>query len=260
MEKSSFFNSVNGDRKYKASDFAEFFNSLVTNGVFPNSNTNLQVVTNSNNMTVTVKPGKAWINGYVYINTDDLILNIDVADGVLNRIDRVVLKLDFLNRQIKAEVKKGNFESTPIAPILQRDLDAYELCIADIYVNKGVISIVQANITDLRMNTSLCGWVNSLIQADTTAIFNQYLDWYNTKTRQYDTDFTTWSNAEKTNFEATKEQLEKDFIIWFKSVKNTLSGDVAGNLLNIITAVPRIYRGTTDPIEPRNVDFWFKEI
>ncbi|MGH4125286.1 MAG: hypothetical protein ACREV6_20405 [Clostridium sp.] len=41
MEKSSFFNSVEGDRKYKASDFASYFNSLLTNGVFPNPSTNL---------------------------------------------------------------------------------------------------------------------------------------------------------------------------------------------------------------------------
>lgn len=134
MEKSSLFNSVNGDRKYKASDFAEFFNSLVNNGIFPNPNTNLQVVTNSNNMTVTVKPGKAWINGYVYINTDNLILNVD--DGVLNRIGRVVIKLDFLNREIKTSIKKGTFASNPVVPELQRYADAYELGVADIYIGK----------------------------------------------------------------------------------------------------------------------------
>ncbi|MBU3153892.1 hypothetical protein [Clostridium estertheticum] len=54
MEKSSFFNSVAGDRKYKASNFADYFNSLLTNGVFPNPSTNLQVI-NNNNMTITVK-------------------------------------------------------------------------------------------------------------------------------------------------------------------------------------------------------------
>ena len=132
-------------------------------------------------MTVTVKPGKAWINGYVYINTDNLILNVDVADGVLNRIDRVVIKLDFLNREIKTIIKEGTFASNPVSPELQRDADAYELGVADIYIGKGAISITQSNITDLRMNTNLCGWVNSLIQADTTAIFNQYMDWYNSK-------------------------------------------------------------------------------
>ncbi|MFK5173340.1 hypothetical protein ACI3QN_12575, partial [Propionibacterium freudenreichii] len=89
-ERSSFFDSVDDDRLYQASDFAEFFNSLVTNGCFPSPSTNLQVIAN-NNMTVTVKAGKAWVNGYVYINDSDLILPIAVADGVLNRIDRIVV-------------------------------------------------------------------------------------------------------------------------------------------------------------------------
>lgn len=248
MEKSSFFNSVNGDRKYKASDFAAFFNSLVTNGVFPNPSTNLQIISNSN-MTVTVKSGKAWINGYCYINDSDLILPITVADGVLNRIDRVVIQYNTVNREINAIVKKGTFASTPIAPVLQRDADAYELGIVDIAINAGATSIAQANITDLRMNTTYCGWVNSLIQADTTAIFNQYLDWYNTKKATYDGDFTNWTIAKKSDYDTwttaekatydnwystTTGQLQSDFTTWFNTIKNTLGSDVAGNLQNEI--------------------------
>lgn len=222
MEKSSFFNSINGDRKYKASDFAEFFNSLITNGVFPNPSTNLQVIAN-NDMTITIKAGKAWINGYIYYNDTDLILNVGVADGVLNRIDRIVLRMDTLGRAINAVVKKGAFASSPVAPVLQRDADGYEIGIADIYIAAGATQITQANITDLRLNNTYCGVVNSLIQADTTAIFNQYLDWFNSKTNQYQSDMIT-KEADFTN----------QFNTWFDTVKNTLSGDTAGNLLNLI--------------------------
>nr|DAQ05226.1 MAG TPA: hypothetical protein [Caudoviricetes sp.] len=34
MEKSSFFNSVSGDRKYKAEDWASYFASFIGNGVY----------------------------------------------------------------------------------------------------------------------------------------------------------------------------------------------------------------------------------
>jgi hypothetical protein len=248
LEKSSFFKSVAGDRKYKVEDFAEFFNSLLTNGVFPNPSTNLQALSNSN-MTITIKTGKAWINGYVYINTDDLIVSVDVADGVLKRIDRVVIQYSNINREIKVKVKKGAFASSPVAPILQRDADIYELGIADILINTGTVSINQSNITDLRMNTTYCGWVNSLIQADTTAIFNQYLDWYNSKTSQYQIDL-----------DAMEVQFQSDFNTWFTTIQNTLSGDIAGNLLNKINGIPKIYRGTVNPVGTTNIDFWFKEI
>jgi len=43
MEKSGFFNSSDGDRVYGATDFAAYFGSLVSNGVFYATSTNLQV-------------------------------------------------------------------------------------------------------------------------------------------------------------------------------------------------------------------------
>lgn len=258
MEKSSFFNSVNGDRKYKAEDFAEYFNSFITNGVFPNPSTNLQVISN-NDMTVTVKAGKAWINGYVYINTDDLILSLDVADGVLKRIDRIVIQYSTANREIKAVVKKGVFASSPVAPILQRDADAYELGIADIYISNGVVSISQANITDLRLNTTYCGIVNSLIQANTTAIFNQYQDWYNAKQSEFNTNLTNYTSTKQneintwftstqdttqTNLNNMESQFNQDFNTWFNNIKDTLGSDVAGSLLNKIGDITQL--NTTD--------------
>lgn len=246
MEKSSFFNSVNGDRKYQASDFASYFNSLLTNGVFPNPSTNLQIIAN-NNMTVTVKAGKAWINGYVYINDSDLIIPIAVADGVLNRVDRIVVQFNTINRNITTKVKKGVFASTPIATVLQRDADVFELGIGDIYVGKGVTSISQSNITDLRMNTSYCGWVNSLIQADTTAIFNQYLDWFTTKTGQYQADMV----AKETDF-------TNQFNNWFTTIQGQLSGDIAGNLLNQINSNSNkitVLNGSGEVKEKANLEY-----
>ncbi|UII56718.1 phage tail protein [Cytobacillus spongiae] len=215
MEKSFIFNSVNGDRKYKAEDFVNYFRKLVTNGVFPNIASNLQVIADDTDMTVRLKAGAAWIDGRMYENTDDLILPIDVADGVLNRIDRIVIQLSYVDREIKAKVKKGIFASTPSAPSLQRDADIYELGIADISVNKGITSIDQSIVTDLRLNNNFCGIVNSLLQADTTEIFEQYQAWFNN----------------------TSQAHEEEFQTWFDSVKGQLSGDIAGNLSNQITAL-----------------------
>ncbi|MGG7163798.1 hypothetical protein [Clostridium ihumii] len=208
MEKSFAFNSVNGDRRYKAEDFREYFASFIGNGVFPNTSTNLQVIANSN-MTITIKQGKAWINGAIYINTDDYIVPIVNADGVLNRIDRVVLRMDTAERKIYSYVKKGTFSSTPVAPTLQRDADAYELALADVKVDKGTISITQANITDLRQNKNYCGIVHGTVeQIDVTTLFNQYA----------------------TKLEEKELGFEEDFKQWFETVKGQLSGDVAGNL------------------------------
>jgi len=214
MEKSSFFNAIldsggNPDRVYLAEDFAQFFSTFIGNGVFTNPSTQCQVVAIDNNMTIRIKSGFAWINGYMYQNTGDYIFDLDPADGVLNRIDRVVLRLDFLERKIKAVVKKGDYASNAIAKELQRDNDAYELALADIKVNKGAIKITQADITDLRQNSNYCGIVHGTVdQVDVTTLFNQYSKALELKEQGFETEFTTW----------------------FNNIKGQLSGDVATNL------------------------------
>lgn len=211
-EKCGFFNSNNGDRKYKADFFAEYFASFIANGVFPNPSTGCQVMANGD-MTVTVKTGKAWINGFYYHNDSDLILPIDVADGVLKRIDRIVLQYSIIDRTIRAVVRKGTFASTPEAPVMQRNADYWELAIADILIANGAISVTQSAITDLRLNDSYCGIVHGLVnQADMTTIFNQYYTW----------------------FEETKASNLAEFQAWFDDLQYILSGDVAGNLYNLI--------------------------
>ncbi len=245
MERSAFFNSINGDRRYKAEVFAEYFSSFIGNGVFPNPSTNLQIIANDD-MTITLSPGKAWINGYFYMNTNDLILVIDPADGVLNRVDRVVLRFDVEERNIKVIVKKGDFNSNPKPPLIQRDADIYELGLADIKINQGVISIKQEDITDLRLNTEICGIVHGVVdQVDTTTIFNQFQSWYKNTTTSYETNWASWYNI-RTNtymndwenwFYPNISDWEEDFLEWFNSIKGSLADDAATFLSNEVLGI-----------------------
>ena len=218
-EKSSFFTSLNGDRKYKSSDFAEYFSTFIGNGVFPNPSTNL-LVTSNGDMTINLSPGFAWINGYMYHNTDNLTLTVEHADSALKRIDRVVLKCDFINREIKAYVKKGSFASNPIAPNLERGVNAYELSISDILVENGVISIQQSKITDTRLDENVCGIVTQTVKEIETSELYRKLQGYIEERGQ---DVKGW-------MESATAQWEIDFNTWFETLKDILSGDVAGNL------------------------------
>ena len=230
--RSGFFNSVNSDRKYDAGKFAEYFASFIGNGVFPNPATGLQAASN-NDMTVTVQAGKAWINGYILINDDDYVLTLDAADGMLNRIDRIVARYDTADREIRLEVKKGTFASSPVAPALQRDADAYELGLADVYIAAGAVSISQANITDLRMNSSYCGIVKGTVdQIDTTNLFAQY---------------------------------QAAFEGWFQELQDVLDENTAANLLNRINQVSDAQEtheaeDATDAHLPENVGIGTKDI
>ncbi|MEA4894229.1 MAG: hypothetical protein VB064_03105 [Oscillospiraceae bacterium] len=218
-EKYSFFNaqvddSGNYDRTYLAEDYAAYFASFIGDGVYADNTNNLKVVSASN-MTVTLKAGKAWCKGYFYINDADMTHTLDNADGAHSRIDRIVIKLDLINRQFKSAVKKGVASVNPAAPTLTRTSDVWEMALADILVGAGVSSIVEANITDKRFDNVLCGVVSGVVdQIDTTNLFAQYNDEFNT---------------------------------WFTTIQGILGQDEAANLLNFITA------HTADKANPHEV-------
>lgn len=180
-EKSGFFDAhlVNGeyDRVYLAESFAKYFASFIGNGIFGGKSSELMVQQKSTaDMSIRVLSGQAWINGYWYENDDELSLAIDVADGVLNRIDVVVLRWDNTERVIRLAIKKGTPASSPSAPVIQRSADFYELKLCQIHVKAGATRIVQADITDTRLNNEVCGFVHGVIDQFDTTEFGKQID------------------------------------------------------------------------------------
>lgn len=166
MEKYGFFNAVatadgKYDRSYLAEDFAGYFSSFIVNGVFKELGDKLEVVVNSG-MSIKVKRGVAWVNGYRYENDNDLILTLENADGTLSRIDSVVVRLDITNREIKIHVKKGSLSTSPITPAITRNNDIYELQLATVRVSANTAVLTQSMITDKRADKSVCGWVTAV--------------------------------------------------------------------------------------------------
>ena len=250
--RSGFFNSeITGydaenmpifDRAEEASFFAKYFSQFIGNGVFPNPSTNLQVLA-TEGMQIKIDVGTCFINGYLGWAETAETFEIEESD-TQPRIDRIVARLDYEDRSIKLFVKKGTALGNPVAPELQRDYD-----IADIKVNANAVEIKQENITDLRMNSEMCGYVACLVeQLDTTTLFNQYQDWYKRVTGEAETDI-----------KKLKENFTQDFTEWFKTIQGQLSGDVAGNLLNQINDLKKTQIIVSEE-EPNQDCIWFKEL
>ena len=214
MERSAFFNSVAGDRKYKAETFAGYFSKFITNGIFPLPADNLRIAA-YDRMDIKAFKGTGYINGYLYENTDNLILKVSTAHGVKPRIDKVVLRWSQVDRNIRIYIKEGVPTSPPSPPSLERGADIYELGLANIYVAQGAYEIREADITDIRLDTESCGIVNSILQADTTAIFNQYQSWFNLRTNQYNTEL----NAFLAEYEQNKADWQSELNSWTKTKK-----------------------------------------
>lgn len=180
-ERSGFFDAhlLNGeyDRVYLAEHFARYFANFIGNGVFAGKSSELMVrQKESADMSVRVLAGQGFINGYFYENTDELSLAIDNADGVLNRIDSIVLRWDKYERVIRIAVEKGTPASSPSAPMLKRNDDYFELELAKISIKAGATRITQVDITDTRLDSEVCGFVVSTVEHIDTAEFNAQLD------------------------------------------------------------------------------------
>ncbi len=217
------------DRAEEASFFAKYFSQFISNGVFPNPSTNLQVLA-VEGMQIKVDIGTCFINGYLGWAETAETFEIEESESH-DRIDRIVARLDFSDRSIKLFVKKGTSSGNPIAPELQRDYDIYEIGLADVLVKADTIEIQQENITDLRMSKEVCGEVACIVeQVDTTTLFNQYQDWLNT-TIEKETSFIKDGEQQFEDYiKTSKEQFTHDFEEWFETIKGKLDGDVGAKL------------------------------
>ena len=213
------FASVSGDRKVGPEIYERMLGDMFTAGVFPRGE--MLVVAPASGMQITLKTGGAVLirtdatsagpRGYLYSNTAAQTLTCNVADGVAGRIDAVVLRWSRTARSVTAAIVTGTPAATPTAPAPTRTADIWELCLAQISVAAGTTEITAAQITDTR-ETELCGIASSIAQLDSA-------DFYAQQTAVFDA--------------------------WFNSIKDTLEGDVAGQLAAQIATLQQHTAGVT---------------
>lgn len=131
------------DREYNALEFAKYLGGIVETGVMKGALQELKLSNTGANMQTVMANGIAYIaiNGAVhyYENDSPLTLTHDTESIGLNRIDRIVLRLDLNTsaRQIKAHIKKGVAAANPVAPALTRNELVYELSVGQVKIVGG---------------------------------------------------------------------------------------------------------------------------
>jgi len=180
-EKYMFFDSadpVNPDRTYNAEEFTDYFSAIITTGIMQGEAEELKVSVSGSNMVSTVGTGIAFINGKYYQNDGPLGLTHDTQSIGVNRIDRVVIRLDLNteNRYVRAFVKKGQASSNPSPPVLTRSGNIYEISLAQVLVRGGQTYIAAGDVTDERGVPEVCPWATSKIIPDTTDAVTNHID------------------------------------------------------------------------------------
>jgi hypothetical protein len=208
-----FFNSAIGDpRKYQASDFASYFGSVLSTGLLSvDGLPTIQVKTKGNDLRTYVTAGKALMQGYPYENTGDLYLTHALTETTMDRIDRVVLRLDKRNqsRFIKAFIIQGVAATNPVPPSLTRDDNIYEISLAQVRVRANTASLLVTDVIDERFNEDLCGLVYSLISIPTTQFQEQWDNWFKV-TETYEQQFNDWFEGQQSEGFVTQTEFDNE--------------------------------------------------
>lgn len=199
-----FYNSVNGDRVYDADSFEYLLKKFFTTGVF----TGDCAVSATSGMGVQMAAGYCNIDGKVKFYPNPVSLTLATANPTYDRIDTVVIERNDTDRAFHVKAVTGSASATPAATAPVRSAGIYQIVLAEVYVAAGAVSITQANITDKRPDSSVCGLVCSAAQTpDFSDLYSQFTD---------------------------------AFGVWFDRMKGQLSTDAAGNLQNQIDAIHNV--------------------
>lgn len=172
------------DRLYEAEIFRNYFAKFLSNGVYfghyKNYGENSMKVTADSGLNIKVAKGAGIIEGADYENESERIFTLE-RPSTGNRVDRVIVKLDktLAIRETQLYVKKGT-GTTP--PTLQRDNNVYEICLAEITV-KSTTNITADDVVDKRLDSTLCGLVNSLISVDGEELYQNFQDYIDSVTQ-----------------------------------------------------------------------------
>lgn len=229
---SGFFNSVDHDRLYDATDISRLFDGLIRDGIFASIGDCL-VVKQSNQMNVTVGTGRAWFNHTWSYNDALYPVTIPPSEILMDRIDAVVLEINSVESVRANSIKliKGTPSSTPAKPALTNTKEIHQYPLAYVTVGKEVTSIRQADIENC-VGTSVCPFVTGILEViSIEQLIPQWKDILNRFVEENTANFNTWMNGEKQDYQAwltaAKKEItdwqatsKSDYQKWYDSIKN----------------------------------------
>lgn len=195
-----------GNRAETADFFAKYFSNFISNGVFANPSTNFKVMAQSG-LTVVVRPGVCFINGYMAWDTAEETHTFAAASEQQDWyfVQRMYLPDGTIT---KTWVQDNSGTTLPV-----RTATTYDLVLAMVRLPAGASNITDSMITDYRYDNSRCGIVHAAVDhIDTTELATQLNKAAEEFINAAETSLVTWQGT---------------FDQWFNAVKGQLSGDAA---------------------------------
>lgn len=260
-----FYNSDKGDRRYDAIQLSSIFDGIIRDGVLQHVGTAMMVkATEPEEMAVHVGIGRAWFNHTWTLNDSLLLLEIDISEVILDRIDAVVIDVDAreTHRENTIRVVKGEAAAEPVKPELLKEEERWQYPLAYIRVNAGAKTIRQADITNC-VGTSECPFVTAPLEKmeidDLVAQWkDQWLAFYEAETtgmekmvERFRKQFADAYIEESTYMRETNTVFEQEWERWFEGIKDVLISTENGQLL---LEVEKLLHDMYDVATERDID------
>ncbi len=251
------------DRAETSDLFALLFSSLISDGVLALPATCFQVQAAGSGLNIELAPGFGMVKGRFCYNDEIFPMALGAAPQKYSRIDRVVMRCNYLERMVEIIIKPGEEAANPAPPELIRPSagDYYELCLANIRLTAGQTLLTQSSITDTRPDSSVCGYITQLIDHLDTSVFFAQLEQFYTEfverangsygqfiedMQEYLKNLSDSGNSQLEEIVKTlinfEENSELQWQEWFDRVKESLEATENGEmLLRILSLINDLY-------------------
>lgn len=224
------------DRAETSDLFALLFANLVSDGVLALPSNCFRVRAAGNGLNLELDPGFGMVKGHFCYNDEVDQLTIETAPQQYSRIDRVVMRCNYLERMVEIVVKTGTEAANPVPPELIRPAagDYFELCLANIRLAAGQKIITQSSITDTRPDSAVCGYITQLIDHLDTAVFFEQLN-------KFYEEFVDKSNTSYEQFTKMAADAFKSFTDDITQYIATLKQDSTDAYNNLMSTMNNFY-------------------
>lgn len=195
------------DRVYTSEQLGNMFEGLITDGVYESID-DAMIVKAKTDMTVEVGAGRAIVGSKWLKNDAKKDITLAASHATLNRYSAIVVQFNHSARTATIVEVTGTAAATPAKPVPRHTTAMDELVLAYVYVAKGATTISQVDISDVRADNTVCGWVTGVItQVDTSELFLQYQEAY---------------EQQLNTMKAWQAQQEAQFDDWFSTLTSQL--------------------------------------
>ena len=242
-----FLDAINGDRKYNSKDFSDYFDGIISDGVYASVGKAFNVSADGTGLFVNVDTGRAKILNRYVLNTSILQLDISAPDTSNYRYDAIIVRISLDDRTGSIEVLTGTPSTDPQKPTPSNTETKKAYVLAYVKVSPQATAIAPENVENNR-GAENCPWVAGIV--DTSNIIAQH-EQSLTQTRLQIDELVHNTQSELSQIETDTQTDLNEMESELRSTIAAVIGNVVGELNDEKAAFQTWFDGVQEQIPKR---------